>query len=43
MRTALLRTPDILIARTALGAGQASGRELAAALGLTYDEKTAPY
>lgn len=36
-------TPDILIARTALGAGRSLGRELAAALGLTYDEETAPY
>jgi hypothetical protein len=36
-------TPDILIARTALGVGQSLGGDLAAALGLTYEEESAPY
>ncbi len=36
-------TPDILVARTALDAGQPLGRGLAAALGLRYEEVDAPY
>lgn len=35
-------TPDILIARTELGAGIRLGRELANLLGLEYEEETAP-
>jgi hypothetical protein len=36
-------TPDILVARTADGAGRALGNELAAALKLPYQEQLAPY
>jgi hypothetical protein len=36
-------TPDILIARTDHDAGCVLGRELAAALGLPYQEESAPY
>jgi hypothetical protein len=36
-------TPDILIARTSDEAGRILGRELAAALGLKYEEERKPY
>jgi hypothetical protein len=36
-------TPDILIARTSEDAGRALGRDLATALGLPYQEQSAPY
>lgn len=36
-------TPDILIARTSRDAGRTLGRDLAAALGLPYQEAGAPY
>jgi hypothetical protein len=36
-------TPDILIARTSGDAGRALGRDLALALGLSYQEESAPY
>lgn len=36
-------TPDILIARTPGKAGRALGQELALALGLPYQEESAPY
>jgi hypothetical protein len=36
-------TPDVLVARTADGAGLTLGRGLAAALGLAYKEEDAPY
>jgi len=36
-------TPDILIARTELGAGRSLARDLSAALNLPYEEESAPY
>ena len=36
-------TPDILIARTELGAGRSLGRDLSTALNLPYEEEMAPY
>jgi hypothetical protein len=36
-------TPDILVARTSDDAGRILGREMAAALGLSYEEEDAPY
>lgn len=36
-------TPDILVARTELGAGRSLGRDLSTALNLPYEEEPAPY
>ena len=36
-------TPDILVARTELGAGRSLGRDLSTALNLPYEEEAAPY
>ena len=36
-------TPDILIARTELGAGRSLGRDFSLALNLPYEEELAPY